>query len=123
MFVPLEANLFITGHTNMVYKTGIRSSLLPQTKMGSMDVPSTLSVGILVTLIVSQMQSLDGHFRQSVLANMRGTGESVFETDFPPGTDQVSTMFSEPYGKERFELEMGKRLRYMTKEDRSKKLD
>lgn len=32
-------------------------------------------------------------------------------------------MFSNPYGKERFELEMGKRLRYMTKKDRSKKLD
>ncbi|KAG0123482.1 hypothetical protein HOY82DRAFT_619227 [Tuber indicum] len=29
------------------------------------------------------------HFRQSVLANMRGLGEPIFEHDFPPGTDMV----------------------------------
>ena len=40
------------------------------------------------------------HFRQSVLANMRGSGEPVFETDFPPGTDQIKTLSNEPYGKE-----------------------
>ena len=27
------------------------------------------------------------NFRQSVLANMRGAGEPVFEHDFPAGTD------------------------------------
>ncbi|KAK9319139.1 hypothetical protein V1517DRAFT_358659 [Lipomyces orientalis] len=29
------------------------------------------------------------HFRQAVLANMRGAGEPTFETDFPPGTDMM----------------------------------
>ena len=51
------------------------------------------------------------HFRQSVLANMRGSGEPIFETDFPPGTDQIKTLASEPYGKERFEMEMAMRLK------------
>lgn len=43
---------------------------------------------------------------------MRGAGEPVFEMDFPPGTDQMKTMLNEPYGKERFEIELEKRLRY-----------
>ncbi|KAG0134165.1 hypothetical protein HOY82DRAFT_577530 [Tuber indicum] len=30
------------------------------------------------------------HFRQAVLANMKGAGEPFFETDFPPGTDMIS---------------------------------
>jgi hypothetical protein len=34
-------------------------------------------------------QLLRLHFRQSVLANMRGAGEPVFEHDFPPGTDML----------------------------------
>jgi hypothetical protein len=51
------------------------------------------------------------HFRQSVLANMRGAGEPIFETDFPPGTDLMGTMSGEPYGKERLEMEFESRLR------------
>ena len=50
------------------------------------------------------------HFRQSVLANMRGGGEPIFETDFPPGTDMMATMRAEPYSKERFEMEIASRL-------------
>jgi len=50
------------------------------------------------------------HFRQSVLANMRGAGEPVFEHDFPPGTDMVKEISEGPYAKERFELEMVARL-------------
>ncbi|KZF23834.1 hypothetical protein L228DRAFT_282514 [Xylona heveae TC161] len=50
------------------------------------------------------------HFRQSVLANMREAGEPLFETDFPPGTDQMATMRTEPYGKERLEMELAVRL-------------
>ena len=42
------------------------------------------------------------HFRQAVLANMRGAGEPVFEHDFPHGTDMLATWQKEPYGKERF---------------------
>ena len=49
------------------------------------------------------------HFRQSVLANMRGAGEPVFEHDFT-GTDMVEEISSGPYGKERFELEVAARL-------------
>jgi hypothetical protein len=33
------------------------------------------------------------HFKQDVLANMRGAGEPIFEHDFPPGSDIMgSTM-------------------------------
>ena len=49
------------------------------------------------------------HFRQCVLANMRGAGELVFEHDFT-GTDMVKEISSGPYGKERFELEVAARL-------------
>ena len=51
------------------------------------------------------------HFRQSVLANMRGSGEPLFESDFPPGSDKLATLRNEPYGKERLEMELGLRLR------------
>ena len=50
------------------------------------------------------------HFRQSVLANMRGAGEPVFEHDFPPGTDMVKEVTSGPYGTERLEMEVSARL-------------
>ncbi|KAI5291425.1 U3 small nucleolar RNA-associated protein [Ascosphaera aggregata] len=43
------------------------------------------------------------HFRQSVLANMRGVGEPTFDTDFPPGSDRLGAMRNGPYGKERLE--------------------
>ena len=48
---------------------------------------------------------------------MRGSGEPVFETDFPPGTDQIKTLSNEPYGKERFEMEMDMRLRYSARDE------
>ncbi|KAF8422323.1 hypothetical protein BGX38DRAFT_1251983 [Terfezia claveryi] len=51
------------------------------------------------------------HFQQSVLANMKGAGEPVFEHDFPPGTDMVKEISEGPHAKERFELEMAARLR------------
>lgn len=51
------------------------------------------------------------HFRQAVLANMRGAGEPLFEHDFPPGTDILAEIRAESYGKERFEMELAARLR------------
>jgi len=56
-------------------------------------------------------QLLHWHFRQLVLANMRGVGESVFEHDFPPGTDMMAEIRNGPYSRERFELELSSRLR------------
>jgi len=56
-------------------------------------------------------QLLRWHYRQSVLANMRGAGEPIFEYDYSPGTDMVGSILAGPYGKERFELEMAARLR------------
>jgi hypothetical protein len=50
-------------------------------------------------------QLLRWHFRQSVLANMRGAGEPVFEHDFPPGTDMMKEIREGPLAQERFELE------------------
>ena len=42
------------------------------------------------------------HFRQAVLANMRGKGEPVFEHDFPRGTDAVAEIIGlGPCGNER----------------------
>jgi len=54
---------------------------------------------------------LQWHFRQSVLENMRGAEEPVFEHDFPPGTDIVGEICKGPYAKERQELEVAARLR------------
>lgn len=42
------------------------------------------------------------HFRQAVLSNMRGTGEPVFEFDFPPGSDMTG---EGPKVAERMEFE------------------
>ncbi|PLN80865.1 hypothetical protein BDW42DRAFT_169900 [Aspergillus taichungensis] len=50
------------------------------------------------------------HFRQAVLGNVRGQGEPIFETDFPPGSDIMGTLRQEPYGKERLEMELFRRL-------------
>ncbi|KAK9388452.1 hypothetical protein V1515DRAFT_532974, partial [Lipomyces mesembrius] len=55
-------------------------------------------------------------FRQCVLDNMRGAGEPVFETDFPAGTDMMATLRDEPYGTERFEMELASRLTFMAEE-------
>ncbi|KAL2114691.1 hypothetical protein VUR80DRAFT_1 [Thermomyces stellatus] len=60
-------------------------------------------------------QLLRWHFRQSVLANMRGAGEPVFEDDFPPGTDIMKDLRNGPMAKERFELELSSRLKKSAK--------
>ncbi|KAJ5921812.1 hypothetical protein N7516_009515 [Penicillium verrucosum] len=46
------------------------------------------------------------HFRQSVLANMKGAGEPIFEHDFPPGTDMVKDILQGPDPAQRMELEL-----------------
>ena len=51
------------------------------------------------------------HFRQSVLSNMRGSGEPIFEHDFPEGTDILAEILASPCGQERFEMKIGARLR------------
>ncbi|KAF8427681.1 hypothetical protein EV426DRAFT_631589 [Tirmania nivea] len=56
-------------------------------------------------------QLLGWHFRQSVLANMRGAGEPIFEHDFPPGTDMLTEIREGPYAQQRFEMEITSRLR------------
>ncbi|KAK9428536.1 HNH endonuclease-domain-containing protein [Lipomyces doorenjongii] len=50
------------------------------------------------------------HFRQAVLANMRGAGEPVLEFDFPPGTDMVGEIRSGPEAAKRMEAELFSRL-------------
>ncbi|KAI9768168.1 MAG: hypothetical protein M1840_004998 [Geoglossum simile] len=56
-------------------------------------------------------QLLRWHFRQSVLANVRGAGEPIFEHDFPPGTDMMNEIREGPYAQERFERELAARFR------------
>ncbi|CUS15892.1 unnamed protein product, partial [Tuber aestivum] len=56
-------------------------------------------------------QLLRWHFRQSILANVRGAGEPIFEHDFPPGTDIVGEIHAGPYTQERFKLEIAARLK------------
>ncbi|KAF8459841.1 hypothetical protein BDZ91DRAFT_741339 [Kalaharituber pfeilii] len=51
-------------------------------------------------------QLLRWHFRQAVLANMRGAGEPVFEVDFPPGSDMMGEIRSGPMAAERMEFEL-----------------
>ncbi|KAK9312241.1 hypothetical protein V1522DRAFT_436298 [Lipomyces starkeyi] len=50
------------------------------------------------------------HFRQAVLANMRGDGEPIFEFDFPPGSDMVGEIMSGPETAKRMEAELFSRL-------------
>ncbi|KAK9241650.1 HNH endonuclease-domain-containing protein [Lipomyces tetrasporus] len=50
------------------------------------------------------------HFRQAVLANMRGLGEPSFETDFPSGTDMMEEILSGPAAAKRMEAELSSRL-------------
>ncbi|KAK9248723.1 hypothetical protein V1506DRAFT_551415 [Lipomyces tetrasporus] len=50
------------------------------------------------------------HFRQAVLANMRGAGEPVFEMDFPPGTDMMGDILGGPEAGKRMEAELFSRL-------------
>lgn len=54
---------------------------------------------------------LNWHFRQSVLANMRGAGEPSFEHDFPPQSDMLKEILEGPFPIERFEMELSSRLR------------
>ncbi len=55
-------------------------------------------------------QLLRWHFRQAVLANMRGAGEPRFEHDFPPGSDIVGDILCGPKSGERMEFELSNRL-------------
>ena len=55
-------------------------------------------------------QLLRWHFRQAVLANMRGDGEPVFENDFPPGSDMMGEILGGPKAAERIEFELFSRL-------------
>lgn len=41
---------------------------------------------------------------------MKGAGDPVFETDFPPGTDMIADIREGPASKQRFEMEMASRL-------------
>lgn len=55
-------------------------------------------------------QVLRWHFRQSVLANMRGVGEPMFEHDFPPGSDMIQEILSGPRAAEVMEAHLFDRL-------------
>ena len=54
-------------------------------------------------------ESLRWHFRQSVLANVRGAGEPIFDHDLPSGTDMMNKILASSYTQERFELELPSR--------------
>jgi hypothetical protein len=55
-------------------------------------------------------QLLRWHFRQAVIANMKGAGEPIFEHDFPPGSDMVGDILRGPKAGERMEFELFSRL-------------
>ncbi|KAK9367465.1 hypothetical protein V1509DRAFT_566789 [Lipomyces kononenkoae] len=50
------------------------------------------------------------HFRQAVLANMRGVGEPVFGMDFPLGSDMMGEILSGPQATKWMESELFSRL-------------
>ncbi|KAK9247048.1 hypothetical protein V1506DRAFT_104241 [Lipomyces tetrasporus] len=54
------------------------------------------------------------HFRQAVLANMRGAGEPSFEMDFPPGSDMMGEILGGPNAARRMEAELFSRLNGVT---------
>ena len=68
----------------------------------------TRVVEILKTLHVSD-PLLHWHFRQSILANMRGNGEPILEDDFAR-LDMARAINEGPSDKERFEMELQSRL-------------
>ncbi|KAG9234972.1 HNH endonuclease-domain-containing protein [Amylocarpus encephaloides] len=51
-------------------------------------------------------QLLRWHFRQAVLANMKGAGEPQFEHDFPPDSDMIGSIPQGPKAAERMEFEL-----------------
>ncbi len=55
-------------------------------------------------------QLLRWHFRQAVLANMKGAGVPSFEHDFPPGSDILHDIRHGPMASERMEFELFSRL-------------
>lgn len=57
------------------------------------------------------------HFRQCVLANMKGAGEPIFKHDFPPGTDMINEIMRGPLPAQRMELELFSRLQQTPQED------
>lgn len=59
-------------------------------------------------------QLLHWHFRQAVLANMRGAGELVFECDFLPGSDMMGEIMESPKAGERMKFELFSRLAGIT---------
>ncbi|CAK7210933.1 hypothetical protein SBRCBS47491_000946 [Sporothrix bragantina] len=50
------------------------------------------------------------HFTQAVLANMRGSGEPIFEEDFPPGSDMMGEIQEGPHAVQRLTFELSSRL-------------
>lgn len=69
----------------------------------------TLSAVIQIILIMCLMKYYGGTFDKAY-SLICAAGEPVFETDFPPGSDMTATLCEEPYGKERFEMELSRRL-------------
>lgn len=62
-------------------------------------------------------QLLRWHFRQAVLANMRGAGEPIFECDFPPGSDKMGAIMSSPWAAQWMEFELFDRLATYTTQE------
>jgi len=52
------------------------------------------------------MNLLRWHFRQSVLANVKGLGEPHLENDFPPCSGVMAGIMSGPKSEERMQLEL-----------------
>ncbi|KAK9364710.1 hypothetical protein V1509DRAFT_572474, partial [Lipomyces kononenkoae] len=61
-------------------------------------------------IIASTMTFCGGTSVKETLANMRGAGEPVFETDFPPGSDMVGEIRNGPDPIKRMEAELFSRL-------------
>jgi len=50
------------------------------------------------------------HFRQAVLANVKGVGEPYWEQDFPAGMDMLTEIMNCPRADERMEFEIFSRI-------------
>jgi len=51
-------------------------------------------------------QLLRWHFSQAVVANMRGQGEPLFDSDFPPGSDTIGEFMDRLWACERVRVEV-----------------
>jgi hypothetical protein len=88
------------------YKYRITTKLFASVEMGIKLLANVLIGSFLMTPQRPVDQLLRWHFQQAVIVNTRGTGELVFEHDFPPGSDMIGSITKGAKAAESMEFEL-----------------